>query len=592
MDHSPAPQSKDRAHAPLRRLLLLTAALVTACLITVSLVPPTRYMLAWDMMRTEDRPVLAAVIGLLMLLAILPVADPPARWLERLSRAPFLSVIVLTLAVVLVVVVGTHAVAIGFALSRDEAMAVFDAEVLAKGRLMASVAPEWRPFVPALQPEFRLNVPDNAGWISTYLPGNAAIRAVLGHVLPAALVNAVFPAVSVLALFAVARKLWPGRPDGAVLAALFAATSSQVLLMAATPYAMSAHLMLNLVWLWLFLRHTALSHAAAIAVGALATGLHQFVFHPLFVAPFLLMLLTERRWRLLALYTGAYGLIVVFWIAYWQLLLLGLGASRPSAESAGAAFLLMRIQGMLADFGLDALHTMALNLLRFAAWQNPAVLVLLVPGVAVAMRQPGVLRALALGIVLTLAATFMLMPYQDTGWGYRYLHGLIGNAVLLAVAGYISLTSGAAGAGRRAVGGTIAVLTAAAILLIPLHAVWMRARIEPLANAYRAVASSTAGAVVIDTIAIDRGNDLVRNEPDLANRPLTFDIGLLDDALVHELCSRMTVTVFTGEDAARFGVKRIDATMHWDYARISRLSAALEDPSCRQLLRPLPGRPQ
>jgi hypothetical protein len=40
--------------------------------------------------------------------------------------------------------------------------------------------------------------------------------------------------------------------------------------MSMTPYAMSAHLALNLVWLWLFLRNTAASHAGAIAVGFLA----------------------------------------------------------------------------------------------------------------------------------------------------------------------------------------------------------------------------------------------------------------------------------------------------------------------------------
>lgn len=590
MDDQIAPQFEAGAFFPIRRLQVLTAALLSACLITVSLVPSERYLLAWDMMLTEDRAVLVSVCGLLILLAIWPVAGPPTAWLKRLSKAPFTSAILLTLAVVVAVALGTHFVSLDFALSRDEAMAIFDAEVLAKGRLIASVAPEWRAFVPALQPEFRLSVPSNAGWISTYLPGNAAIRAVLGHILPTALANAVFPAVSLLALYAIARRLWPDRPDSALLAVTLAATSSQVLFTAMTPYAMSAHLMLNLVWLWLFVRNTAASHAVAISVGALATGLHQFVFHPLFAAPFLLMLLMERRWRLFGVYTAAYALIVVFWITYWQLVLSWVGVPRESAEGAGAGFLLARISGMLAEFSLSDLHTMALNMLRFAAWQNPAVLVLLVPGVVAAVRQRGVLGALALGIALTLAATFVLMPYQDTGWGYRYLHGLIGNALLLAVAGYISLTTGVEAAERRGVYGAIATLTGAAIILIPLHALEMRARIEPYASAYRAVASTKAEAVVIDTITIDRGNDLVRNDPDLTNRPLTFDIGQLDVALVRELCSRMTVVVFTGTDSARFGVSQIDATQHWDYARISGLRAALEDPSCRQMLRPASGR--
>jgi hypothetical protein len=47
---------------------------------------------------------------------------------------------------------------------------------------------------------------------------------------------------------------------------------------------MTAHLTLNLIWLCLFLRNDKIGHGAAIAVGFLASGLHQLIFHPL-VAP-------------------------------------------------------------------------------------------------------------------------------------------------------------------------------------------------------------------------------------------------------------------------------------------------------------------
>ena len=38
---------------------------------------------------------------------------------------------------------------------------------------------------------------------------------------------------------------------------------------------------------------------------------------------------------------------------------------------------------------------------------------------------------LAAGIVLTLLAMLILLPYQDIGWGYRYVHGVIGSAALI-----------------------------------------------------------------------------------------------------------------------------------------------------------------
>ena len=82
---------------------------------------------------------------------------------------------------------------------------------------------------------------------------------------------------------------------------------------------MPAHLAFNLAWLWLFLRGGKAGHAGAIAVGFLATGIHQLIFHPMFVAPFVLQLWLRRRWGLGALYTLAYAAICLFWIEYWPL---------------------------------------------------------------------------------------------------------------------------------------------------------------------------------------------------------------------------------------------------------------------------------
>ena len=95
---------------------------------------------------------------------------------------------------------------------------------------------------------------------------------------------------------------------------------------------MPAYLAFNLAWLWLFLRGGRLGHGAAIAVGFLAAGLHQVLFHPLFVAPFVWQLWLDRRWRLAAVYTLAYAAICGFWIEFPQLELRWLG----EAASAGA----------------------------------------------------------------------------------------------------------------------------------------------------------------------------------------------------------------------------------------------------------------
>src|SRR6266852_644436 len=95
----------------------------------------------------------------------------------------------------------------------------------------------------------------------------------------------------------------------AAIRALFIllACSSQFLITAMSPYAMTAHLALNMVWLWFFLRDTRAGHLMAAGVAFVACGLHQVIFHPLFAAPFLLSLLVARRWKLAAYHGVVYA---------------------------------------------------------------------------------------------------------------------------------------------------------------------------------------------------------------------------------------------------------------------------------------------
>ncbi len=180
---------------------------------------------------------------------------------------------------------------------------------------------QWQDYVSALQPQFAFSTDDGAYWASAYLPVNAALRGLAKAAGGATLASPLLAAISVAAVWGVGRRMWPGRPSTALIAAVLLATSSQFLVTAMTPYAMNAHLAFNLVWLWLFLRGGRVGHAGALAIGFLACGLHQLLFHPLFVAPFVLQLWIERRWRLAGLYTLAYGAFCMFWIDYWPIAL-------------------------------------------------------------------------------------------------------------------------------------------------------------------------------------------------------------------------------------------------------------------------------
>jgi hypothetical protein len=461
---------------------------------------------------------------------------------------------------VVLTTVGTAFVYRGFALSRDEIMANFDASIFMKGMLVAAVPLEWRPFVPALEPTFRLPVPGNVAWVSSYLPINAALRALFDLVTHSGLTNPALLGVAVIAVFRIGRRLWPHRPEASVVAAVLMVTSTQGLIMAMTPYAMTGHLALNLVWLWLYLRDDRWGHTGAILVGLLACGLHQVVFHPLFVGPFILQLWVNRRWRLAGSYTGSYAIIGVIWIGYRQLVLTVAGSDTPSSGSAGEVYFLSVALNLLLSFSWDSFDLMAKNLIRFIAWQNPILIPLAVIAATLGWRSRGLMRPLVAGIGLTVLAMFVLMPYQGHGWGYRYLHGLIGSCCLIATQGWVSLTEHSSQKELHATwvafawGGVVSI-----VVLFPCRAYEVNRFLTPYASAVAAINKSTSDVVVVDTSDLAFGNDLVRNDPFLRNKPKVLVLQALDETLLRSLCSRFSVELFSREDGTALKIPHGDS---------------------------------
>ena len=75
------------------------------------------------------------------------------------------------------------------------------------------------------------------------------------------------------------------------VAAGFLVTSSQFVFTSMTAYAMPAHLAINLLWLYAFLRGDRAGWFAAPLIGVVALGLHNPFPHALFVTPFLVSIL-------------------------------------------------------------------------------------------------------------------------------------------------------------------------------------------------------------------------------------------------------------------------------------------------------------
>jgi hypothetical protein len=590
IDGAPPPAAKDRAgrgFQPGPFGLVLAAWAAIAAVLGVAIW--TTGSLQRDIWATEafffwhqDIPVLAfAVIATLVLGLISPIVR--LRWPAAVSARGV--VVSLAAASFIAGVAGVWLVFSGYTLSLDEFLANFDSRIFASGQLMARVAPAWRPYVPALQPMYMLPLP-NTVWVSSYLPVNAAMRGLARLVGAEGLVNPLLSAFSVIATWRIGLRLWPDRPDLALIAAALLGTSSQLIVMAMTAYAMPAHLAFNLAWLWLFLRGGKLGHGGAIAVGFFATGIHQLVFHPLFVAPFILRLLFQRRWSLTALYVVAYAAIGLFWLEYWPIATGLSGVSTDDTGSTGADYMLDRINDVLDGVGYDNLGAMGESLMRFVTWQNLLTAPLALIGAVVAIWTRGPVRALVLGVVLTLVVMAIVTPSQTHGWGYRYMHGLLGSVCLTAAWAWSRLAGDLPAQRRAAANGALALACVISLIVVTPVRAWQAWRyVAPYAAANAAIQGAKADVVVVDhdsEVLFDMGT-VTRNDPFLVHKPQVMALAYLDEPLVRRLCASHTVLIFNGRSAAAYGLNIIP----WrPPRRLSALRQVMAELNCgRPMLR-------
>jgi hypothetical protein len=504
----------------------------------------------------QDLPVLAFLVAATLALGL---ASPllRLRWPAAVSaRGAVWSLAAITLVAG---VAGVWLVFSGYTLSLDEFLANFDSRIFASGQLMAPVAPAWRPYLPALQPMYMLPLRSTV-WVSSYLPVNAAMRALARLAHAESLVNPLLSAFSVIATWRIGLRLWPERPDLALIAAALLGTSSQLIVMAMTAYAMPAHLAFNLAWLWLFLRGGKLGHAGAIAVGFLATGIHQLVFHPLFAAPFILRLLFHRRLGLTALYVLAYAAIGLFWLEYWPIATGLSGVSTEDTGSTGADYMLDRINDVLDGVGYDNFGAMGESLMRFVTWQNLLTAPLALIGAVMAIWSRGPVRALVLGVVLTLVVMGIATPSQTHGWGYRYLHGLLGSVCLTAAWAWTKLTDALPAPRRAVAGGALALACAISLLIVTPVRAWQAWRyVAPYAAANAAIQGANADVVLVDhqtQVLFDMGT-VTRNDPFLVHRPLVMAMVELNEPMLRQLCATQRVMVFNGQSATDYGLPTI-----------------------------------
>ncbi len=577
-DFAARPTSTRHELPPLAVVLYATAAALAGASLWAQYLGQPDYAFTTILFADQDFICALAIAVALALAARLTAAlsQPVALKVQPAHLA-----MLATCIAALVSLAGVRLVFFNYGLTRDEAMAAFDAAILSGGQLVATVPAEWRAFTDALEPEFLFRLSGGLAWSSLYLPGNALLRALVGMAADPAWTGPLLIALAGWATWGSARILWPGRPDAALVATLLVFGAPQVIITGMTAYAMTAHLALNMLWLRLFLQNTKVSHAGAIATGWLATGLHQIVFHPLFAAPFILQMWIERRRTLAVSYAAFYGLIGLFWLSYARLAtgLYGLSPADGVSDPLGNAM------ALVSNFSIFGLNTMLKNLLRFITWQHLA----LVPLVALALRHrrelPAVLVSLLAGLALTLAAALVLMPYQGHGWGYRYIHGLIGGMALVAAYGWISTTGGANPDRRASVNMMVYATLATVMVLLPLRAAQARAFVTPYARAHELIRASKDDVVIVDRTGLMFAVDLVRNDPLLRNVPKVLDLASLDEAQIQTLCRAYRVGIFDRKAGVALGIPVVESETAADARRRAKRDF-LDRNGCGEIIPP------
>lgn len=438
--------------------------------------------------------------------------------------------------------VGHYSILSGYDMSRDEQMATFDAAVFARNALVAPLPEIWRQHSDALNTMFMYRADPRAAWISDYLPLNASLRAIVGTLAPSTLTGPLLTLIGGLALWSCVRRIWPDEREPAVVGLLLYLCSAQILVNGMTAYAMPGHLAFNLVWLRLFLHRQPWSDAAALVTGFAAVGLHQPIMHPLFAAPILSLLLFARDWRRSALYFVGYLAIGCFWYWWPTWIVPRVSAGSIIAERETADYL-TRLWSALENGGDFRIVDMMANLLRFIAWEHILLIPLALIGLRRARHNP-LVAALAGGILLTIVVMTIILPYQGHGFGYRYLHGLIGNFILLALFGWTSI--GAALPRWRSL--LLRTTLAGTMILLPTQ-LWMaHAFYSPPARISHDLDRIDADYVIIGAGDAPFVGDLVINPPFLDRRPLRLLRERVDIAAARAICANRPSVAVIGDN--------------------------------------------
>lgn len=512
----------------------------------------------------QDFPALLAGLAALALLA--PWAS--RGWARALPEPDWKRVGFLILILLLVAWAGRYIVFQNYSLSRDEEMAEFAAAYMRDGKLAWPIPPEWIDYRRAIVPEFFSPYGATRYWASTYLPVNGAIRAMFTWIGDANLAPPALLALGLAALWHNARKLLPDRPDAVWVVMLMGLTSAQLTVTAMTPYAMTGHFALNMLWLAFILRGDWKGHIGSAAIALLASGLHQWHFTLVLILGFVIWFALQRRWVAALFHCLVCAAIVVVWAKLWPAFLIDLFG--PASDIRPAAGVGDKLSSLFTRV-FTSWYPLAYSV-RFITWNN-LLLVPLAVAAVVGAGWRGMLKGatpilpLAIGCLVGAA----LMTAQVYGWGFRYMHGYIGSFCLLAGYGWIAVTRDRTFTLRPILLASVVAICCTSFLAYRAHA-W----VAPYAEINQLVRDSQADVVLVDARGSIYATDLARSEHGQFDRPLVLSLDALDIPRIDRICKTYKIAIVDRSILAAAGIR----AARFRNSRVARLREHLHEIGC------------
>ncbi len=440
---------------------------------------------------------------------------------------------------------GTYFIFHNYALCMDEYAPEFQANIFISGKLAAEVPKLWQGFANSLSPIFIVYNPILHNWYQGYLPVYAAIKTLFLSLGVASATNPVLAAFSVIFIGWTAKNIWPKEKNAPLLAMLLLLSSSQFLITSMTAYSMPAHLLLNIIWIYCYTKQQRYTDLILPIIGIMALGVHNPFVHGLFVAPFLLRILRERPWKY-SLYTCAVYLFgALSWFSYWKYI-----TPHPALQSTSHTTL-FSLPGTFQIFIIQPI-----NFFLILSWQSLAIIFLAFLAIRNWRKLTPLHRDLFVGFVLTFGFYFFIAFNQGHGWGYRYIYGVLGNLILLAMAGWFELRN-SIGA-EKAVNFLIVALAFALFIQFPIRCVQAEAFVRPFACAMRYLQNRPESFILLDQTKVWYSQDFIRNDPFLHRGPKFFSSRRLSNKQIAQLYSLGTIHQVEPEELLRFGLIRLE----------------------------------